>query len=80
MDTTVRNIDESAYRALKARAALLGLPIGEVLSMAIRVYLSRPGPPAERRSLADLRPIAFPPGCERLSEEIDSIVYGHDRI
>lgn len=76
MDTTVRNIDERAYRELKARAALEGRPIGEALSDAIRVYL-RSAPALQRDgSLADLVPELYARGTERLSEEIDAIVYG----
>ncbi|MBM3812306.1 MAG: hypothetical protein FJW20_11825 [Acidimicrobiia bacterium] len=76
MDTTIRNLDESAYRSLKARAALRGVPIGQLMSEAIRAYLGRPEPVEERRSLAELRPRPYPGGCERLSEEVDKIVYG----
>jgi plasmid stability protein len=75
MDTTIRNLDEAAYRALKARAALAGKTIGETLNEAIRAYLGRPAP-AKAASLGDLRPEVYPAGSERLSEEIDAIVYG----
>ena len=44
MDTTIRNLDDSAYRALKARAALEQRSIGELVSDAIRQYLVRPIP------------------------------------
>lgn len=76
MDTTIRNLDEKAYRRLKARAALAGKTIGEAVNEAIRAYLARPGPEDRRGSLRDLRPRAYPAGTERLSEEIDAIVYG----
>jgi plasmid stability protein len=79
MDTTIRNLDERAYRALKARAALDGKTMGQVVNEAIEVYLSRPGQETGRRSLAELAPLPFPPGCERLSEEVDQAVYGVDR-
>jgi len=76
MDATVRNLDESAYRALKARAALEGVPIGELLTRAIKAFLGRPEPAMEQRSLAEVQPTLYPAGCERLSEEIDRTVYG----
>jgi plasmid stability protein len=38
MDTTIRNLDKDIYRALKARAALSGKTIGDVLNEAIRSY------------------------------------------
>ncbi len=75
MDTTIRKLDEAAYRALKARAALSGKTVGETINEAIRSYLARPIP-GQTRSLRDLVPEAYPDGCETLSEMIDSIVYG----
>ena len=77
MDTTIRNLDKEAYRALKARAAITGKTIGEVLNEAIQSYLARPETISKRRgSLRDLTPEKYPKGNERLSEEIDAIVYG----
>src|SRR3954470_7930816 len=39
MDTTVRNLDEQAYRLLRARAVLEGKTVGELMNEAIRAYL-----------------------------------------
>lgn len=79
MDTTIRNLDEQAYRALRARAVLEGRTVGELMNEAIRSYLGqRPGKRG-RKSLRDLRPEPFPKGNERLSSEIDAIVYGVKR-
>jgi plasmid stability protein len=76
MDTTIRNLDEGVYRELKARAALSGKTIGELVTEAIRGYLVRSAPPAKRGSLRDLTPEAYPKGNERLSEQVDPVVYG----
>lgn len=76
MDTTIRNLDGRAYRSLKARAALAGKTIGEALNEAMRAYLARPDLLPGRGSLRDLKPESYPAGTERLSEEIDAIVYG----
>lgn len=76
MDTTIRNLDAKAYRALKARAAVLGKTVGAAVNEAIRVYLARPGNVPRRGSLRDLEPRQYPRGNERLSEEIDKLVYG----
>lgn len=76
MDTTIRNLDEEAYRELKARAALLGRTVGDVLNEAIRTYLARPAPTPRRGSLGDLGSALYPEGNERLSEEVDTILYG----
>ncbi|HXF97696.1 MAG TPA: ribbon-helix-helix protein, CopG family [Gaiellaceae bacterium] len=76
MDTTIRNLDETAYRQLKARAALSGRSIGELVNEAIRAYLARPQPPLRQQSLADLVPEDYGEGAEQLSEEIDAVAYG----
>jgi plasmid stability protein len=79
MDTTIRNLDESAYRSLKARAALAGKTVGEMVNEAIRAYLARPDVGTKTGSLRDIVPEAYPDGSERLSEEIDTVVYGVDQ-
>lgn len=79
MDSTIRNLDPKAYRALKARAALLGKTVGEAVNEAIRAYLARPESQPRRGSIRDLTPEPFPPGNERLSEQIDDFVYGSTR-
>lgn len=76
MDTTIRNLDERAYRELKARAALSGKTIGETVNEAIRAYLARPDLSHPTGSLADIEPLEYPEGNERLSEQVDAVVYG----
>lgn len=76
MDTTIRNLDERVYRSLKARAALAGKTIGEAVNEALRAYLARPDLGPRQGSLRDITPDVYPKGSERLSEEIDAIVYG----
>ena len=76
MDTTIRNLDDTAYRELKARAAIAGKTIGELLTDAIRAYVAAPHPLQKRGTLRDLVPEAYPEGTDRLSREIDAIVYG----
>lgn len=76
MDTTIRNLDEHAYRALRAQAALEGRTLGQLLNEAIRSYLARGSEKPRKTSLRDLQPEPYPDGNERLSSEIDAIVYG----
>jgi len=76
MDTTIRNLDEDAYRRLKARAALADKTIGQMVNEAIRAYLARPAPDDRQGTLRELRPEPYGEGCDRLSEEIDAVVYG----
>jgi plasmid stability protein len=79
MDSTIRNLDPKAYRALKARAALLGITVGEAVNAAINTYLARPESRPRNGSLRDLVPEAYPGGNDKLSEEIDAIAYGVKR-
>jgi plasmid stability protein len=76
MDTTVRNLDEQAYRALRARAVLEGRTVGDLITEAIRGYLVRATNLQKRGSLRALKPEPFPAGNEHLTSEIDSVVYG----
>jgi len=76
MNVTIRKLDQETYRALKARAALTGRTVGDLLGEAIRAYLARPALLPRRGSLRDLVPESYPRGNERLSEKIDAIVYG----
>lgn len=76
MDTTIRNLDEQAYRRLKARAALEGKTMGQMVNEAIAAFLEHPQPTEKGRSLRELTPRRYPAGNERLSEEIDTVVYG----
>jgi hypothetical protein len=76
MDTTIRNLDEDAFRRLKARAAAEGKTLGEALSEAMRDYASWPWGTPKTGSLGDLKPRNFGKGTEHLSQEIDAIVYG----
>jgi plasmid stability protein len=78
MDTTIRNLDEKAYRALKAHAALTGRNIGDLVNEAIRSYLARPASLPKAGSLRNLSPEPYPEGNERLSEQIDSLLYGEE--
>lgn len=75
MDTTIRNLDEAVYRAMRTRARKNGLTVGEAVTEAMRGYLLRPDP-AKTGSIRDLVPEAWPEGNERSSEEIDTTVYG----
>ena len=79
MDTTVRNLDPQAYRALRARAVLEGRTVGELISEAIRGYLARERGKRGGGTLRALRPEPYPEGNEALSLEIDAIVYGVKR-
>ena len=76
MDTTIRNLDERAYRALRASAVMQGRTVGDLLSEVMLAYLARVSVSRGRSTLRALQPEPFPEGNERLSREIDAIVYG----
>lgn len=78
MDTTIRNLDAALYRKLRARATLTGMTVGEAVSEAMRAYLARPEE-TKTGSLTDLVPQPFPAGNERLSEQVDAVVYESGR-
>ena len=79
MDTTVRNLDDRTYRELRARAVMEGRTVGDLMNEAIRGYLARFPVRQRTTSLRALQPEPFPERNERLSEEIDDIVYGEGR-
>jgi plasmid stability protein len=76
VDTTIRNLDDEAYRALKAWAALHDKSIGEAMSDMIRSQVGHPQPWFRAGSILDLPPVDFGKGTERLSEDVDEIAYG----
>jgi plasmid stability protein len=76
MDTTVRNLDKEVYLAIRARAVLEGRTVGELISEAIRGYLATRQVKLGTGSLRSLRPEPYPEGNERLSSEVDAVVYG----
>jgi plasmid stability protein len=79
MDTTIRNLDEQAYRAIRVRAVMWGRNVGDLINEAMRAYLARIPVAQPASSLRALEPEPFPEGNERLSQEIDAIVYGDRR-
>ncbi len=81
MNTTIRNLDEQAYRTLRSRAVLKGRTVGDLVNEAIRAYLAQTEVKEQRggSSLRALEPEPFPEGNEHLSEEIDGVVYGGRR-
>jgi plasmid stability protein len=75
MDTTVRNLDEEAYRLLRSRAVLEGKTVGELMNDAIRAYLGRQRVKPGTASLREWKPEPYPEGNEHWSKEIDATVY-----
>ena len=76
MDTTTRNLDRRACRALEAPASLEDKTVGDAVNEAVRACKSWPGRREKNNRLRSLQPQEFPPGNERLSKETDTVVYG----
>lgn len=76
MDVTIRNINEQKYKMLKARAALSGKNIGELISEAISLLLSMPDIQPKNNSFQDLISFDFGKQNKQLSSEVDKIIYG----
>ncbi len=76
MDTTIRNLDAKLYRKLRTRAAAEGKTVGAVVNAALRAYLARQPVAPKVISFFDLPAWDFGPGNERLSEQIDEVLYG----
>ena len=74
MDVNIRNMNENAYRKLKARAVLEGISIGVALTQAIEFWLKEKDVRKRRVSLMDMKPESFGKKNGRLSEEIDKIL------
>lgn len=72
----VREIDLETFRRFKALAAERKLKLGDALTEAMNTLLLQKK--EEKRNLKKvfkIKPFDFGKGSERLSEEIDSIVY-----
>lgn len=76
MDTTIRNLDARLYRKLRVRAAAEGKTIGAVVNAALGAYFAGKLAGPKATSFFDLPAWDFGPGNERLSEEIDQVLYG----
>jgi len=73
----VRDVDEETFRKFKAVAMRRNLNLGIALSLAMQKWLeqkrkNKPDP----KNFLNMNPIDFGPGNERLSSDIDEILYG----
>ena len=73
MDTLIRNIDAPTYRAARARAALEGRSVGEVVTEALRDYLARNSVAENPSTLLD-QPEG-PQDEERNGTPVDEVVF-----
>ena len=72
VNVLIKNVDVRAYKAARLLAIRNDKNVGEIVSEAI-VLLTRQG---EKRGLAAAKPLHLGRGTEKLSQEIDEILYG----
>ncbi len=74
MKISVRNVDKQLFKELKLRAQREEKTAGQALNEALRLYLQQDR--KSRKPLSKLPSFDFGSGTERLSEEIDEVLYG----
>ena len=73
MQLSVRDVDDRVFKKFKAWAAEEDMPIGKALTMAMDQFIAWRNPKIKP---TDIKPINLGKGSERLSEEIDKVLYG----
>lgn len=74
VNVLIKNMDELTYKQAKLMAVQENKTIGEIFGEAVRhLVLQRK---AKKKRLSDIGPFDFGPGSERLSQQVDEIVYG----
>ncbi len=71
VDVFIKNVDKQAYKLAKMIAAKDEKNIGQVVSESIFSFAKKP----KKKGLAGITPVDFGPGTEKLSMEIDDILY-----
>ena len=74
MQVSIKDVDEHIFREFKAESVREGLKIGKALTLAMRLMLEKMEKKPKMRFL-DLKPKDWGRGTERISEEIDTILY-----
>ncbi|HIH26348.1 hypothetical protein J4476_03890 [Candidatus Woesearchaeota archaeon] len=71
---TVKEVEDKTFQELKAEAVKRKMSIGTALTLAIENWLSSIKKP--RGSLLMWKSTDWGPGTEKLSEQVDEIIYG----
>jgi len=75
LNVTVRGLDQAVYRRFKAKAVEEGLKLGEALTQAMKIWMEHRSEKG-RAKLVDVKPLNWGEGTEKISIEIDRILYG----
>lgn len=74
----VRDVDTEAFRKFKIMSMKEKLKVGEALTIAMKRLMEEKDNRKNKgiKSLLTLKPFDFGKGSEKLSKEVDEIVYG----
>jgi len=74
----VRDVDKEAFRKFRAMSVNEKLKLGDALTIAMRKLIEeKEGKKSNGvRSLLSLKPFNFGKGNEKLSKEVDKVLYG----
>lgn len=77
MNISIRDVNPEIFRRLKAEAVKEGIKVGSALTQAVQSWLKgKEATKKKKRSFFDMKPWDWGPGNERVSVEIDEILYG----
>ena len=71
----VRDVDEEIFRKFRVFSIKRKIKIGEALTIAMKNILKKEANTKIKTPLFSAKPIDFGDGTEKMSEEIDKIIY-----
>lgn len=82
----VREVDEEVFRKFRAKTVEEKMKLGYALSLAMKLWIEKEKKKEENKEnelkgvkqLLKVKPFNFGPGTEKLSSEIDKILYGKE--
>jgi len=78
VNITIRGLNEAVFRRFKAKAVEKGMKLGEAVTQAMEMWVSRRSAKPKAR-LLDIKPFNWGSGTEKLSVEIDRLLYGEEQ-
>ncbi len=76
MNVSVRGVDEAVFRNFRSEVVRRGLTVGEVVNELLSKWLSAKKTNTKKFSLLELEPVDLGKGSEKLSSQVDEILYG----
>jgi hypothetical protein len=78
MNITIRGLNEAVFKKFKAKAVEEGMKLGEAATQAMEMWVNRRSA-KPKASLLDIKPFNWGRGTEKLSLEIDGVLYGEEQ-